>query len=114
MDKQKTISYIVYFCKITLMVVAVSWLIFALLSGAEDGGIIKNSPNAYRGLFLLAFVLVALRWEILGGVLIILFGIFTIIFFGALKFLFILFAISSPIILLGLGLIFAGLARFKK
>ena len=51
----------------------------------------KNIPNSLPWVLLLIFVLIAFRKQVLGGVLIILFGIFTIIFFSALEFIWILF-----------------------
>lgn len=97
MDKQK----IAYFAKILLLVMAIVWLVFALMSGAEGSGTFKNLPNALPWVILLVFACVAFRWQILGGILIILFGVFTIIFFSALEFIWILFIISLPLIILG-------------
>ena len=97
MDKQK----IAVFVKYLLLVIAIFWLGFALLSGSENSGFFKNIPNSLPWVLLLIFVLIAFRKQVLGGVLIILFGIFTIIFFSALEFIWILFIISLPIIILG-------------
>ena len=83
MDKQKTKLYLAYFAKSLLLVLAIGWLIFALLSGAENSGALKNFPNALPWAVLLVFVCVAFRWQILGGILVILFGLFTVIFFSA-------------------------------
>jgi len=94
-------KYLINFCKIFLLGMSVAFLAFALMSGAEDVGFWKNLPNGLPWMILLAFVLVAFWKQVLGGVLIILFGVFTIIFFGALQFLWILFLISLPLIILG-------------
>jgi len=101
MDKQKICMYLAYFAKSLLLVLAVGWLIFALLSGAENSGLFKNIPNALPWIVLLIFVCIAFRWQILGGILIIFFGIFTIIFFSAIQFIWILFLISLPLMILG-------------
>lgn len=59
---------------------------FALFSGAGESegfrGIIKNSPNALPWAILLAFVFVAWKWELVGGILITLFGFGALYFFG--------------------------------
>lgn len=106
MDKQKVGTYLAYFAKSLLLVLAIGWLIFALLSGAENSGVLKNIPNALPWAILLVFVCIAFRWQILGGILIILFGLFTVVFFSALEFLWILFLISLPLIALGAILTF--------
>lgn len=114
MNNQKILGYLIYFCKILLLATAVGWLIFSLMSGAENSGFLKNIPNSLPWIALLAFVLVAFRWQIVGGLLIILFGIFTIIFFSALEFIFILFTISSPLIILGFVLAVTGFFKLNK
>jgi hypothetical protein len=101
MDKQKICMYLAYFAKSLLLVLAVGWLIFALLSGAENSGFLKNIPNALPWIVLLIFVCIAFRWQILGGILVIIFGVFTIVFFSAIQFIWILFLISLPLIILG-------------
>ena len=99
--KDKTRLWLAYFAKSLLLVMAVGLAIFALLSGAEDSGTFKNIPNALPWIVLIIFVCIAFRWQILGGILIILFGVFTILFFSAFQVLWILFLISLPLILLG-------------
>jgi hypothetical protein len=101
MDKQKIKVYLCYFAKIFLLVMATFWLIFALLSGAESSGFLKNIPNALPWIILFIFACITFRWQILGGILIILFGVFTVIFFSALEFIWILFIISLPLIVFG-------------
>jgi hypothetical protein len=99
--QQKIKKYLANFCKILLLVIAVCLAAFALMSGAEDAGFWKNIPNGLPWIVLLAFVLITFWKQFLGGILIILFGVFTIIFFSALQFLWILFLISLPLIVLG-------------
>ncbi len=64
-----------------MLALGVLIFVFALLSGAlEYGGglqgVIKNSPNALPWVALLVIVFIAWRWELVGGILIILVGIF--------------------------------------
>jgi len=87
--------------KIILLLGAIGLFIFALLSGAEVGGLLKNFPNSWPWLVLLVFVLLSFWREVWGGLLVILFGLFTIFFFNALEFTYILFVISLPLIVLG-------------
>jgi lysylphosphatidylglycerol synthetase-like protein (DUF2156 family) len=99
--KEKTKLYLAYFAKSLLLVMAVGLAVFALLSGAESAGTFKNIPNALPWIVLTVFVCIAFRWQILGGILIILFGVFTVLFFSAFQVLWILFLISLPLIILG-------------
>lgn len=61
-----------------MLAIGVLIFVFALFSGAEGGiqGVIKNSPNALPGAALLVIVYVAWKWELIGGILIILVGLF--------------------------------------
>jgi len=82
-------------------------MLFALLSGAERigggvRGVIYNAPNALPWFILLIFVLLAFRWEFIGGIAIILMGFFTLFFFNAPENHFILWMISIPIIIFGI------------
>jgi hypothetical protein len=113
MDKQKTVSYFVRFFKILLIVLAVGLIAFSLMSGAENSGFLKNIPNSFPWILLLIFAGIAFWKQIFGGILIVLFGIFTILFFSAFEFLWILFVISLPLIVIGLVLALAGLFKNK-
>jgi len=108
MEKQKIGTFLMYFCKAVLLVLAIGWIVFALMSGAESSGFFKNIPNALPWLVLLVFVGLSFRWEIIGGVLVVLFGIFTVLFFGTLKVISVFLLISFPLILLGLILSLTG------
>jgi hypothetical protein len=71
----------------TLLVFGVLIFLFALMSGAEGfgggiRGIIKNGPNAVPWLLLVILVVVAWKWELVGGILITLLGLFALGFFG--------------------------------
>jgi hypothetical protein len=91
---KKVISVLV---KILLLIIALFWLIFSLMSGFENSGGFNNLPNALPWLVLLIGVFVAFRWEIVGSVLIILYAIFAMIFFG---FGIVVFIISLPLAIL--------------
>lgn len=93
-----------YIARAVLLVLAVFWFGFALLSGAGDlsgGGLIQNVPNALPWLLLFVLVYIAWKWELIGGLLVISGGIFTIFFFNALASPVVLWAISLPFIVLG-------------
>jgi fatty acid desaturase len=111
MKKQKIKSYLADFCRILLPVMAMGLIVVSLMSGSENSGILKNTPNALPWILLLVFALIAFRWQILGGILVVLFGIFTIFFFGAVEFLWILFVISLPLIAIGLILTLSGFSK---
>jgi hypothetical protein len=91
---KKVISVLV---KILLLAIALFWLAFSLMSGFESSGGFNNLPNALPWLVLLIGVFVAFRWEIVGSVLIILYAIFAMIFFG---FGIVVFIISLPLAIL--------------
>ncbi len=84
---KKVASVLRYTARYTLLIFSVLVFVFALLSGSEGSGegikgIIKNSPNALPWLVLIVLVLVAWKWELVGGILITLIGIGAMIFFG--------------------------------
>lgn len=114
MPNPKIKLYLIYFLKIILLLMAVCLFAFALMSGSENSGTLKNIPNSLPWLLLLIFACITFRWQILGGILVILFGIFTILFFSALEFLWILFIISLPLIIFGSILALSGFLKSKE
>lgn len=62
---------------------ACGWTFFALASGAGSGGqcFLANVPNALPELAWLLSVAVAWRWEVTGGILLCLCGMFAFFFF---------------------------------
>jgi hypothetical protein len=60
---------------------AVLWLVFGLISGAGTGlrNLIVNSPNALPGLLFLVTALVAWRWSMVGGIVLLGEGVFILI-----------------------------------
>jgi len=92
--------------KILLLVFAIGWLIFSLMSGFEQSGGFRNLPNGLPWLVMLVLVLIAFKWEIAGAAMLVLYGIFTVLFYS---FGLVFFIISLPIIVLGLILLWLSL-----
>ncbi len=85
MDKIKIIALVL---KWIILILAILIFLFALFSGAEDGGIkgiIRNSPNALPWIILFVFVFILWKRELVGGILLSLFGIFTIFMFDVFE-----------------------------
>ena len=80
-NQLKTANTFRNIARYTLLSIGALLFVFALFSGAESFGggfmgVIKNSPNAAPWLGLLIFVFIAWKWELLGGILITVLGIF--------------------------------------
>lgn len=104
--KNNCSKYLRYIAKIILISFAVLIFIFSLLSGAEQygggiKGVLMNSPNALPWLVLLVFVFISLKYELTGGILIVLMGFFSLLFFKTYEDLVVFFIISFPLLLLG-------------
>lgn len=83
-------------------------ILFALLSGAEDygggiDGILKNFPNALPWFLLLVVLYIAWNWEVVGGIIIIVFGlsVLYVFNFSTTNFLSIASILAFLIIILG-------------
>ncbi len=103
-------SHLIYIlrniARVLLTLIALFFFIFSLLSGAElygggISGIVQNSPNALPWLLLLILAGATWKWEKASGIIVVLFGLFTLIAFNAWNEPFVLFAISLPLIILG-------------
>lgn len=106
MDSRKISRYLRYTARTVLLILAILLFVFSLISGAEQlggglEGIILNSPNALPWAFLLGFVYIAWRWELIGGSLIVLMGLFTLFFFKGYEHPFVLFVITIPLVVFG-------------
>jgi len=106
MKVDKIAGYLRYTARTVLLALGILVFIFSLVSGSEQlgggiEGIILNSPNAIPWAFLLGFILIAWRWELIGGSLIILMGLFTLFFFRGFEHPFVLFVITIPLIVFG-------------
>ena len=104
----------------TLLVVGVLLFLFALASGAEEyggdiRGMVKNVPNALPWLLFLAFLLLAWKRELPGGILIILSGVAMMVYFVIManRFSLPVFILMLLIILLGSFFIFSRYLRKK-
>jgi len=87
-SKLKIAKYLRNIARYFLLVIGLLVFTFALLSGSEGYGggimgIIKNSPNALPWLIFLIFVFIAWKWELVGGIIITIFGIAALIFFNS-------------------------------
>ena len=103
-----------------LLIMGIITFLFGLVSGAEMengmiNGIIDNSPNALPGLALLVSTTIAWKYELIGGILITLFGLFLIYFFNfsGNNFFPITFIATMLITILGLFFIGSWMLRRK-
>lgn len=107
MESRANIACIIrWIARIALVIIALFWFVFALLSGAENygggmHGILANTPNAIPWLILFVFVYVAWKWELVGGWMIIAFGIFSAFFFNVAAEPTVLLMITIPLLILG-------------
>jgi hypothetical protein len=106
MTNTRIIHILRHTARVFLILIALFFFVFALLSGAEEygsgmWGIVQNSPNALPWLLLLILAGATWKWEKASGIIIILFGLFTLIAFDAFEEPFVLFVISLPLIILG-------------
>lgn len=109
-NKIKVAKVLRYISRTILLLVAIFWFIFALLSGAEGyggglKGIIMNSPNALPWLLLFVFIYIAWKWELIGGILVALTGLCTIFAFDTFESIPAFLLITVPLIVLGAFLI---------
>ncbi|MEL6310220.1 MAG: hypothetical protein AAFN11_16495 [Chloroflexota bacterium] len=116
---RQTANILRYVARGVLLLVAIFWFIFALLSGAEGyggglWGVLRNSINALPWLLLFVFVYVAWKQEMVGGILIIGMGIFTIFFFQSYRYLVVFFGVSVALITLGLMFVGSWYLRQKR
>ena len=105
-DKTQLAKYLRYTARTILLIITALVFVFSLLSGSEKygggiKGILKNSPNALPWLLLFVFIYVAWKWELVGGAIVALTGVFTVFFFHSYRFPIVFFVISVPLIILG-------------
>ena len=104
----------------TLLILGVLVFLFALASGADAygggvRGVVKNSPNALPWLLLLAFLLLAWKRELVGGISIIVYGLALMVFITLMthRFYLAVLIITLLIILLGVFFILSWYLRKK-
>jgi len=105
-SKKGVAKFLRYFARSILILVAGFWFVFALLSGGEEmgggiKGVLLNSPNALPWLPLFGLVYIAWKWEMIGGILIAMMGVFTIFAFNTIREGITFFLISLLLIVLG-------------
>jgi hypothetical protein len=71
----------------TLLILGIILFTFALLSGSAEYGrditsIIKNSPNALPWLIFIILVMIAWKWELVGGIIITILSIGMLYYFN--------------------------------
>ena len=82
---------------------AVCWTFFGLVSGAGEGlkGVLTNIPNTLPGLVFLVSTAIAWRWEAIGGVALLMCGLFALFFFHIGKNPFLLLTMVLPPLVAG-------------
>lgn len=93
--------------RIVVFLVALIWFSFAAMSGAGPGieGFLMNLPNTLPWLGLFALFFVAVRWELVGGLLVLAVGLTAFVFFNAWNVPIVFVGVCLPLILAGAGLI---------
>ena len=115
----KIANYLRYILRTSLIIISITWFVFALLSGSENfggglKGVLSNIPNALPWLLLFVIIYVAWKRELVGGIIIILTGLFTIFFFQTYKSLVTLLGISLPLIIISIFLLMSWYLRKNK
>lgn len=106
--------------KIFITVLSFLIFLFALFSGAEGfggglRGVIRNSPNALPWLVLFVFVYFLWKREIVGGILLVVFSVFTIFMFDVFDDnLGVFLIISLPLLLTGAFFLYKNLRRNNR
>jgi hypothetical protein len=117
----RNLDMLKWFARIPFLILTLFWGIFSFLSGANEYGggiigIIKNSPNAIPWLVLLVVNYIGWKWEIVGGVIILLIGLFLSFFFNMWrpKGLFLIGMIFIPMEIIGILFLINGVLEQKK
>ena len=112
----KTIKNIKTLAWFILLFLGILVFVFALFSGSEDVGILKNSPNALPWAALLLITLYAWKKPVTGGIILFLLGLGMVYFFNfsGKNFFLTTFVMTSSIPLLGLILFLCGYYITKR
>lgn len=114
-NPERRIRTLRYGARTILLIVTTFWFVFALLSGAEQygggfGGVVRNSPNALPWLVLYLINIVAWKYELIGGALLIACGLFATFAFDVLKGNWgVLWIAVVPLFILGTTFVYCGL-----
>lgn len=78
---KRSAKWMCYIARALALIWACWWTFFGLVSGAGEGlkGLLANAPNALPGLVFLASVAIAWRWVVIGGIVLVLEGLFIFI-----------------------------------
>ena len=117
-DSIRLANYLKRTAMYSLFILGTLVFVFALLSGAEQygggmNGIIRNSPNAAPWLLLILLVLIAAKRELIGGILLTLFGCAAIYYFNfsGSNFWWSVFILTILVTILGSFFIFSWLLK---
>lgn len=116
--KENKIIFMRIFARTLLTIITGFWLFFAALSGSElygggFKGIIKNLPNTLPWIAIIVINVLAWKKEVLGGILLILSGLFLGYFFGVHEGnMVVLYLIVIPFVGLGGIFVYCGKARY--
>ncbi len=117
-QKAKAVRLIFNIVRAVMLFYTVLFILFSLFSGSEGygggvKGLLRNSPNMFPWLVLLLINFLSWGWEKTGGILLIIYGLFSAFFFGGFTGnMFIVFAITVPLIVFGIATIVFG--NFKS
>ncbi len=99
----RTTKWMRYIARVLVLIWAGWWAFFGLVSGAGEGlrGVLTNAPNALPGLVFLVSTAIVWRWEAIGGVALLICGLFALFFFHIGKNLFLLLTTVLPPLVAG-------------
>ena len=86
-NELKSTDVLRYIARYGSLILGITIFIASFIFGADDygggiKGIIKNAPNALPWAGLLLIILIAWKWELAGGILLTIFGIWLVYFFN--------------------------------
>jgi hypothetical protein len=108
----RVITIVAKTMQVIVFIYSLLWFAFAILSGSEAYGggfqaLVKNSPNAIPWLILLLINIISWGWERTGGILYLIFGVFSFFFFHAWSFGgFVMLVVTIPYMIIGILSIF--------
>ena len=104
---------VIYLARIVALIWAGWWTLFGLLSGIGEGldvlGVIMHLT--VPGLIFLAAALVAWRWEVAGGILLVVEGVLALFYFPFAREPFGLLTLALPPVIAGVLFLIAGLTN---
>ncbi|MBN2198152.1 hypothetical protein JW698_03115 [Candidatus Wolfebacteria bacterium] len=115
----KTAKYLRLIARIALLITGIYWFFYGWFTGldfAEEGikGLLTHFPNTIPWILLLIFIFIGWKKELVGGIILVLIGFFTIYFFSAMTQAFVMIEMSLPLIIFGACLIISWALRRKS